>query len=69
MAKKKMRKEYRKLKAAMAERGYTQEFMSKLINVNESTFNMKINGVRPWKYDECRIIAIHFEMSTDDLFS
>lgn len=68
MVKKKAAKDFKKLKAAMAERGYTQDFMAKLINVNASTFNMKINGRQPWKYDECRVIAIHFGQSTDDLF-
>ena len=62
---------YPNLSAELTRRNLTQNDLAKLLNIDLSTVNYKMNGKSDWKLNECKkIISNMFpEQSIDYLFN
>ncbi|HHX69841.1 MAG TPA: helix-turn-helix transcriptional regulator [Gallicola sp.] len=56
---------YNRLKAALVERGLTQDHIAKLLNLSKSTVNQKINGSLDFTFSEVEKICDDLSVSTD----
>lgn len=45
------------LRGRMAEKGYSQAKMGKLLGINENSMSRKLSGVTPFKADEIKTIV------------
>lgn len=61
--------QYPTLRAEMARRGITQSDLAKKLSLSANYFCDKMNGKRPFKLDELRVIAEEIGMSIDELFA
>lgn len=58
-----------KLKGLMAEKGYTYADLAKLLGRTKAAVHSKLTGNRKFTIDELSIIAEHFKVPRDDLFT
>jgi transcriptional regulator with XRE-family HTH domain len=58
-------KPFLKVKGAMVENGVTQEEMAEHLNISQSTFNQKINGISDFKLTEIKAIADKLGIQAD----
>lgn len=59
---------YKNLEAELTRNGYTQNDVSKLLNISVSTVSDKMNGKREFKLIECKKLATWLNASIDYLF-
>ncbi|MCE5224452.1 MAG: helix-turn-helix transcriptional regulator [Porphyromonadaceae bacterium] len=56
------------LRGKMAERGLKQSDLSKVLNIHETSFYKKINGVTEWKFYEIVSLMDYFNSDFNELF-
>lgn len=59
----------KKLKGLMAEHGDRQEDIAKLLNINISTVNFKLQGKSDFKVNELKTLADHYKVDVNIFFT
>ncbi|HBR31176.1 MAG TPA: hypothetical protein DD733_03730 [Clostridiales bacterium] len=57
-----------KVRAAMAEAGYTQKALARAIGIGESSMNQKLNGKRTFTLPESIMISEALHKTLNDIF-
>ena len=55
------------MKELRINKGYTQEYMAKMLNIKQSSYSLKENGYRSFKIKELLKLQEIFKVSLDDL--
>ena len=57
-----------KFKGYMAENGIKQSDIAKLLNIDISNVNLKVNGKSPWTLAQVKEICLKYKISADEYF-
>ena len=65
--------DYSKLYGKIKEKGFTQESLSRRVDISESSLNLKLKNIRPFKQDEmlemCDALDIPLDSVADYFFA
>ena len=57
-----------KLRAAMAERGITNQKLAKVLKINRDTMGHKLNGKADFTLKQAKVVADYFGKTIDEIF-